>query len=196
MIKKKEKSQGIFSSESNEELNIVIEGKTHKEIFDMGISHGNVKMVQLGLDAGVDPAAFNNLAIREASEDGYQDVVELLLNDARVDPSANNYYAVHLAAMKGHKEVMASLLRHHMIDPTAKDFFGIQWAADYGNLDVVKLLLKDGRGDPTSWDNWAIRRAAKYGLMDLVELLLNDKRVWTTLTQKLRQEYSELINRD
>ena len=88
------------------------------------------------------------------------------------------------------------LLKHPMIDPAARDFFGVQWAADYGNIDVVELLLKDGRSDPTLWDNWAIRRAAKHGSKDVVEMLLNDKRVWTTLTQTLRQEYTLLINKD
>lgn len=53
---------------------------------------GKVKLLLNNLE--IDPAVYNNEAIRAASSRGYTGVVELLLNDPRVAPSAFNNGAI------------------------------------------------------------------------------------------------------
>ena len=50
----------------------------------------DMELLDLLLNAGVDPSADDNWAIRYASENGHIAVVERLLMDPRVDPSADN----------------------------------------------------------------------------------------------------------
>ena len=46
------------------------------------------------LGTGIDPSMLDNWAIGYASENGYTEVVQLLLADSRVDPSILDNYAV------------------------------------------------------------------------------------------------------
>jgi hypothetical protein len=53
-------------------------------------------------DHRVDPSAYNNDAIRRASENGHVEVVKPLVSDPRVDPSADDNDAIQLASDNGH----------------------------------------------------------------------------------------------
>ena len=88
----------------------------------------------------IDPSIQNNYAIRYAAENGYPDVVELLLKDSRVDPSAHYNWAIRWAALNGHKDVVELLLRINTVDPFAEDNWAIKWAAEYGHKDIVEVL--------------------------------------------------------
>ena len=61
-------------------------------------------------------SANNNLAIREASEYGYVDVVELLLDDPRVNPSTDNNYAIREASVNGNIKVVKLLLKDSRVE--------------------------------------------------------------------------------
>ncbi|KAJ3219638.1 hypothetical protein HDU67_000126 [Dinochytrium kinnereticum] len=57
-----------------------------------------------------DPAACGNIAIKMASQNGFYEVVLLLLNDGRCNPSAERNFAVKKAIAKGHMDVVRLLL--------------------------------------------------------------------------------------
>ena len=61
-------------------------------------------------DPRVDPSDRNNEAIRWASKNGHESVVEILLKDSRVDPSDRYNEAIRVASEKGHLEVVKLLL--------------------------------------------------------------------------------------
>jgi hypothetical protein len=44
------------------------------------------------VDGRVDPSDNNNQALRRALEDGYEDIVQILISDDRVDSSLLNKY--------------------------------------------------------------------------------------------------------
>ena len=67
-------------------------------------------------DSRVDPSAENNYAIRMATSNGHNKVVELLLAHPRVDPSADNNYVIQRASRKGHDKVV-KLLKNHFAKP-------------------------------------------------------------------------------
>jgi len=58
----------------------------------------------------VEPSAENNYTIRIASERGYPELVELLLQDPRVDPSDRDNEAIRIASERGHPNIVELLL--------------------------------------------------------------------------------------
>ena len=72
---------------------------------------GILSSVEKLIDAGSDPAANNNEAIIWASENGYDDIVELLLQQYNVDPSVDSNRAYKLALKYKHTEVQKVLSR-------------------------------------------------------------------------------------
>lgn len=60
----------------------------------------------------------NNEELLLASENGYIDVVNRLMNDPRlVDPSANDNYAIRMASSRGSIEIINRLLEDPRVDP-------------------------------------------------------------------------------
>lgn len=93
----------------------------------------------------VDPSAYDNYAIRYASEKGDTEVVKLLLKDDRVDPASWDNYAIRYASCFGYVEVVKLLLDDKRVDPSACDNYAIRDASYSGHAEVVRLLLQDER---------------------------------------------------
>ena len=120
--------------------------------------NGNVELLELLLEQGVDPSYDNNYAIRFASSHGNLAVVDRLLKDPRVDPSAKiNYanYAIRFASFNGHFLVVDRLIQSSVYDSYVavpavekyKEILTILRSAiknarkNGGHPDVVKRLL-------------------------------------------------------
>ncbi|KAI9353917.1 ankyrin repeat-containing domain protein [Obelidium mucronatum] len=131
--------------------------------------YGHAELARLLLDLGVDPAANDNLAIREASEQGHVEIVRLLLDTEKVNPAAQENAPIRSSAEKGHAEVVRLLLTHCNVDPTAKESYALTMASSQGHADVVELLLSDNRVDPTEK---ALSYACRSGHTEVVRLLL------------------------
>jgi len=146
--------------------------------FIEAIKNNDIERVKTLLqDKGVDPSAYNNIAIIIAAMNGYTEIVKILLKDKRVDPSAWNNQAIRYAAENGRMEVVRLLLRDGRADPSTLDNYAIRYAARQGHSDVVKILLQDGRVDPSTDDNAPIREAVLHGRTEVVKILLKDPRV-------------------
>jgi hypothetical protein len=65
-----------------------------------------------------DPSVLSEL-LQEASLNGHEKVVELLLKDGRADPTANNSLCLRWASTKVHLKVVELLLEDGRADPTA-----------------------------------------------------------------------------
>jgi len=151
--------------------------------FENAVEVGNAAVVHLLLHGStIDPSADDHNSIKLASQEGYLDVVKVLLADTRLspdkpDPSADDNYAIRWASQNGHVEVVKVLLADSRVDPSANNNYAIREASAYGQTDVVKVLLADPRVDPSVINNWPIRIASHYGRTDVVKLLLADPRV-------------------
>jgi DNA-binding FrmR family transcriptional regulator len=66
----------------------------------------------------LDPASYQNMAIRIAACNGHLSVVKRLLDDPRVDPSADNNMTIRIAACNGHLSVVKRLLDDPRVDAT------------------------------------------------------------------------------
>ena len=122
-----------------------LKGMTLEEKFKLAVINGVAWLVQECIDAGYDPSAYINWAIRSASCNGHLEVVKALLADKRVDPSARDNWAMRFASYYGHLEVVKVLLADKRVDPSASDNLAIYCASRHGNLEIVKELLKDKR---------------------------------------------------
>jgi len=138
---------------------------------------GDVGVVNLLIQMGVDPSADDNHAICLASSKGQLPVVERLLQDERVNPSADNNAAFRMAAQDGHLDVVNRLLQDSRVDPSTSVNFAIRAAAQEGYLHVVNRLLQDKRVDPAAGGDGAIRLASQNGHLPVVDRLLQDERV-------------------
>jgi ankyrin repeat protein len=79
------------------------------EEFKSYIDSNDVKNVESMLNS-IDPTLNNNYAIRTASENGYAEIVRLLLKDGRADPANNNNDPIKRASSRGRTEVVRLLL--------------------------------------------------------------------------------------
>ena len=149
--------------------------------FQMAVTTGDVVMVGLFIQAGVDPSVVDNYAIQRASGSGHLQVVNRLLQDGRVDPSALDNGAIRWASSQGHPSVVDRLLLDARVDPSAVNNAAVQMASQNGHLMVVDRLLQDARVDPSAKSNRAIQWASCQGHPSVVDRLLQDARVASTL---------------
>ena len=170
-----------------------LSGKTLKERFNLAVRNGVVWLLQECIDAGYDPSAYENWAIRLAADHGHPEVVKVLLADPRVDPSAANNFAIRSASQNGHLEVVKALLADKRVNPSVHDNFAIRYASYCNYIEVVKLLLLDPRVDPSAGDNWLIKWASSHEHLELAKELLKDKRVRENLSPELKIEFKEFL---
>lgn len=64
----------------------------------------------------VNPAIDDNWAICHSSEEGYSEIVEVLLKDKRVEPSAYDNWSIGSAAQNGHLKVIKLLLSNPKVN--------------------------------------------------------------------------------
>jgi len=147
------------------------------ELLEEAAKHGDVQLVDLLIQAGVDPSANDNEGLLLASKYGHLPVVNRLLQDERVDPSVEDNYAIRWACCYGHLSVVDRLLQDKRVNPAARDNYAIQTASENGHLSVVNRLLQDERVDPSAYNNYCINFAAGGGHLSVVDRLLQDERV-------------------
>ena len=91
------------------------------------------------IDEGVDVTAGDNEALREASLNGHESVVKVLVEHG-ADVTAQDNYALRIASMCGYLDVVKYLVGAGA-DVTAKNSYALKYAK---NNKIVKYLLKNG----------------------------------------------------
>ena len=89
-----------------------------EERFDKAIENGCDWLVKDCIEAGINPAARDNYAIRRASYYGRTECVKVLLADNRVNPAAGDNAAIRCAAYNGHTECVKLLLTDNRVRNT------------------------------------------------------------------------------
>jgi ankyrin repeat protein len=122
------------------------------EKFIKAVEKNDVKKVKLLIADNVDPSTDYNYAIRLASNNGYTEIVEILLKDKRVNPSTDYNYAIGKASENGYIEIVKLLLADVRVDPSDDANYAIRHASKRGHVEIVKLLLTDSRvNTPFIW---------------------------------------------
>ena len=87
----------------------------------------------------------NYNALVFACENGYIDIVELLLKDGRTNPAYDYNYSIFQASRYGEVEVVKLLLKDKRVDPADSGNSSIILANKNNYDEVVLLLLNDNR---------------------------------------------------
>lgn len=129
----------------------------------------------------------DNCSILWASENGYCEIVKLLLNDPRVDPNQRdhelNASSIDMSIMNGHINMVKILAKDHRVEFDDGDGTAcICEAASSGYKEIVEFLLTIDKVDPSVYDNSAIELASDYNHRDIVRILIKDHRVRAKLT--------------
>ena len=125
---------------------ITIPTEKRTEIFIKACRKGHLYYAQqtLLLDKKVNPSAWDNFAIIEASRHGHIEVVNLLLQDNRIESICN--IRIGRASILRHTEVVKQLLEQDKrVVPSANDDDAIRWTSLSERTELVKLLQGDGR---------------------------------------------------
>jgi len=174
------------SNNDVEIIKLIVESKRFNPYYGLkrAVLDGNTKLVKTFLkDLHVNPidSVEGNMLLYIASEQGFIEIVNLLLQDPRVDPSADDNTALFEAVQANQSDVVKLLLSDRRVDPTVKDNFVLMEAAYQDFDEVMEILLKDGRADPTARDGQALIYAIEQDNPLIVYLLLEDGRVDPTM---------------
>jgi len=120
--------------------------------------HNQLAVARLLLnDKRSNPSCEDNYPLCKASENGYVEMVKLLLADPRLELRETlDDYSLGWAARNNHVEIVKLLLEDGRIHPfpDSSPFFsstayghqwGFSWACEYAHPELVKLFLKDHR---------------------------------------------------
>lgn len=110
---------------------------------------------------------YNN-SLREASENGYLEIVKYLSNNG-ADINSLKYYT-HIIAQNGHLDILKYLVKEG-INLRYENDRPLRSAAEEGQLDVVKYLVNIGL-DVNSESDYCIRKASENDHLNVVKYLI------------------------
>lgn len=84
-------------------------------------------------------------AITVAANNGYNEIVRLLLQDGRIDPAVNQCTALARACRHNHINTVILLLADERIDPSSRHNAALDIALKKQNFEIAKLLVQDNR---------------------------------------------------
>jgi ankyrin repeat protein len=154
--------------------------------FIFGCEKNKPKIVKLLLDHGADPSINNNKWIINATSNGYNEIVELLLKHPKTDPSVKRNLVLKFACLRGDVNLVALLLRHPKVNPTDRENAAFKIAACNGHLHIMKLLASDNRIYLSVERNVAVKLAYYNGHENIVNYLLDHPSVTMNNTAATR----------
>jgi len=169
--------------------------------------------VKVLLDAGADVHAWDDGALRWASENGHAEVVKLLI-DAGADVHALNDYALRMASDRGHAEVVKLLKQHgaKLVNESIKHLTGrteqelqpmmknlspqekLETGAEQGLTWLVKDAIEEGV-DIDYNRGLALRWACVLGNVEMVKMLIESGaniHIWDETALELACKYKNI----
>ncbi|KAJ3173973.1 hypothetical protein HK101_010977 [Irineochytrium annulatum] len=146
----------------------------NSKALSVACENGHLICAQLLLDAGADPTASHNCAVRWSAANGQAATVKLLIScDKGVDLTAEKQFAVEFAARFGRTEVLRLLLTQPEVDPSSGDGETLCAAAERGHVEAIRLLLSSGKVEPDCQNNRPLRDAISGGFADAARVLMD-----------------------
>ena len=165
--------------------------------FEEAVKQNNINKLKTILSNKVFTLSFNiNIYIKVAEENGYSEIVELLLDKEKINPFINIKEEFFYFIKIGDVENVKLLLKDQRLNPSIYNNWAIRIASKIGEIDIVKLLLNDKRVNPSINANIAIKMAFQNKHFDIVNILWQDQRVKDALKIDDKELYNELIKND
>ncbi len=140
-----------------------------------GSRQGRLDQVIISLKNGADIHMNNDIALREASENSYLDIVKYLveLKPDGANIHAQDDYALRMASRHGYLDIVRYLveLKPDGANIHAEDDYALRMASLNGHLEVVKYLVSNGANIHTEND-FALRYSSYNGYLDIVKYLV------------------------
>lgn len=130
---------------------------------------GDIEILKVLLEAGVDPKARNSEALIAAARKRHIEIFKILLGQG-ADPKARDSDALVATAWSGCIEIFKMLLEGGA-DPKSQNSQALIAAATNGKIDIFKLLLELG-ANPKAQDSQALVSAAENGHIEILKMLL------------------------
>ena len=130
---------------SDDEILEICKDLTTDEKLYKGTRHNIPILIKQSILDGVNTSKDNQMLIKFASQNGYPDIIEMLLKDDRVNPVVHNNLPIAYAAENGHLDAVKVLMNDKRVDPSDHNNDAIKYALRNNHLTVVKELLKDKR---------------------------------------------------
>jgi len=175
-------------------------GGHHSTPLHAAVIKGNVDIVALLLEHGVDTATWNRNSLSpldQAARRGRLDITRLFLSH-HVDVNSRDGIdrtPLFMASQEGELEVARALLQHGAaVDPRDEDgWTPLMLASENGHLDIVHLLLENGANvDSRRDDGWtSLMAASRKGHLNVVRLLLENG---ATVDPRKGDSYSSLMS--
>jgi ankyrin repeat protein len=126
----------------------------------------------------VNPAADDQLSLREAVRFNHEDVVQVLLADPRINPASDFQEIFNLACeLRTDERVLRLFFEDPRIDINATFQLGIQFAIMHNRQVAVKMFLSDARFDLSFQNQRAFRFACWKGTPSMLKLFLDNPRI-------------------
>ena len=120
---------------------------------------------------------YHTTAIESACQDGYDEIVKLLLFDPRVRLEKD---LLQRACGHGNLSIVKLLLEDVRIDPNEEGCIyantALYTTCKYGHLDILNILLSDDRVDTHICETESLFIACRNGHQEIVQRLLMDNR--------------------
>ncbi|KAI8907834.1 hypothetical protein EDD86DRAFT_247801 [Gorgonomyces haynaldii] len=114
-------------------------------------------------------------ALSWAGHQGFEETLDLIMQDSRLSIVDDGSYCIVYASMNGHTSIVKKLLqnRDRAYDPGALNNYAIKYACQNGHFEIVRMLLEDSRVDPKG----ALLYSLDYGHLDITFMILNRGRL-------------------
>ena len=107
---------------------------------EIAIQNGDLKTIKSLIEKGADIHANNNYLLRYASNNGYLEIIEFLIEkEVNIDID----YVLNLASQNGHMDIVKFLIEKGA-DIHANNDYILNLASKNGQLEVVKFLIEKG----------------------------------------------------
>lgn len=130
---------------SDDEILEICKDLTPDEKLYKGTRHNIPILIKQSILDGVNTGKNNQMLIKFASQNGYSDIIEMLLKDDRVNPIVHNNLPIAYAAENGHLDAVKVLMNDKRVDPSDYNNAAIKYALKNKHLSVVKQLMNDKR---------------------------------------------------
>lgn len=127
---------------------------------------GNLNILNILIEHGINPAAQNNQALIEAVKSGQLHIVQRLLQDARVDVKTNKNQALIEAIRNGDLEMLKLLLSNGITASLTANFDLLTEAVKGHHEEIIQWLMLDSRFGFTKQELKDLRQLHKYRYAD------------------------------
>jgi hypothetical protein len=133
-----------------------------KNKFQYFVASNDLKNIQKMLNDNVNDYEFYNYSIKYVSQNGYIDVLKILLKNKKINPAVDDNYPLVIASKFGHSQIIELLINDPRINPAFPNNNAINNAYHIRNNFIINII----------WQDFRVKNTLKYDNPILYEILI------------------------